>query len=174
MRQLAVRLLLLSCFSLHTTQGSGALTPSAAFADDASLISSLFAANDASYSGGRGLITLEGVSGMFLNPTSGTLSQGEFTGQYCAARLDAKDGIEVQHTPMVAYGVTDWLEIGAFGSISERATSGISATRRSPSRDSFGTPILKAREPKSIRRAPPRPPARPGARPCAGAAPARG
>lgn len=113
------------------------------FADSNELGSSVFATNPPMYAGGRGLITLEGVSGLFLNPTSGTLNQGDLTGQYCAARLD-QGGIEIQHTVMMAYGVTDWLEIGAFGRINEKV-------ERAPPRVSLhadiaaGGPLLRAR-----------------------------
>lgn len=67
------------------------------------------------YRGGRGLITLEGVTGMFLNPTSGTPVKGQITAQYCAAMLEQNDDTEVQHTAMLSFGVTDWLEVGVFG-----------------------------------------------------------
>src|SRR5215510_10421963 len=120
MRQLTVRLLLLSCVSVCITQRFGALTPSAVFADSASTMSGLFAASDTSYSGGRGLITLLGISGMFLYPTSGTLRKSQLTLQYCAAIEDVKDGTLVQHTAMVSYGITDWIEIGALGRISDQ------------------------------------------------------
>ncbi len=71
------------------------------------------------YNPGRGLITLEGVTGMFLNPTSGTMPQGTFTAQYCIAILKQNDDEEYQHTAMFGYGVTDWLEVGGFFRISE-------------------------------------------------------
>jgi hypothetical protein len=91
----------------------------AAFADRANILSGFFAKNDASYSGGRGLITFEGISGMFLNPTSGTLGQGQFTPQYCATILDEGNTTEVAHTVMLAYGITDWLEVGVHGRVSD-------------------------------------------------------
>lgn len=71
------------------------------------------------YTGGRGLITLEGVSGMFLNPTSGTLPEGTLTAQYCVAILRQNDDEEIQHTAMVSYGVTEWLEVGGLGRVSD-------------------------------------------------------
>ncbi len=65
------------------------------------------------YVGGRGLITTEGPSGMFLNPTSGTLDEGGFAAQYCLAFLHFPGGrLNVAHGAMVSYGVTDWLEVG--------------------------------------------------------------
>jgi len=71
------------------------------------------------YKGGRGLITLQGMSGMFLNPTSGTLDQGQLTVQYClyVDRFDLNN--VVGHGIMASYGVTDWLEVGAFGNLAE-------------------------------------------------------
>ena len=84
-----------------------------------SLAAQDIAAGEADYIGGRGLITLDGVSGMFLNPTSGTLPEGALTTQYCVSILRQNDDEEIQHTAMVSYGVTDWLEVGAFGRISD-------------------------------------------------------
>lgn len=72
------------------------------------------------YVGGRGLITIEGVTGMFLNPTSGTLPEGAFTAQYCVAILRQNDDEELMHTGLVSYGVTDWLEVGAFGRVNDQ------------------------------------------------------
>ena len=66
------------------------------------------------YEAGRGLITLEGPSGMFINPTSATLPKGKFTAQYCDF-IPEEDTDVVGHGLMLAYGVTDWLEVGAVG-----------------------------------------------------------
>jgi hypothetical protein len=121
MHQLSIRLLLLGCCWIWITQGLGALAPSPVFADSANLMSALFAANDASYAGGRGLVTIEGISGLFLNPTSGTLHKGQLTLQYCVSLEDASFDKLVKHVPMVAYGITDWLEIGALGRINDMA-----------------------------------------------------
>lgn len=66
------------------------------------------------YEAGRGLITLEGPSGMFINPTSATLPAGTFTAQYCIFFPDRSDRV-LGHGALAAYGVTDWLEIGALG-----------------------------------------------------------
>jgi hypothetical protein len=71
------------------------------------------------YEGGRGLITLEGVSGMFLNPTSGTLPARSITAQYCVAILERDDHTEHQHTTFLSYGITDWLEVGALGRLND-------------------------------------------------------
>jgi len=67
---------------------------------------------EALYEGGRGLITLEGPTGMFLNPTSGTLPGGAFTLQYCFL-LPTNDFSEVMGNGLLlAYGITDFLEVG--------------------------------------------------------------
>jgi len=82
-----------------------------------------FAGNDGNYKGARGLVTLEGITGMYLNPTSGTLAAGKLTLQYCIAMLKQQagqnTGTENQHTAMATYGVTDWLELGALGRVSD-------------------------------------------------------
>lgn len=68
-----------------------------------------------SYAGGRGLITLEGPTGMFQNITSGTLKRGDFTTQSCLSFKESNgDNFQWLGT-LVSYGVTDWLEVGAFG-----------------------------------------------------------
>ncbi len=67
------------------------------------------------YEGGRGLITTEGPSGMFINPTSGTMPAHAATLQYCFL-LPTNDFSEVMgHGAMLAYGVTDFFEVGAVG-----------------------------------------------------------
>ena len=98
--------------SAYGTGGAGA--------EEERSVGTPLASDHEDYDGGRGLITLEGVSGMFLNPTSGTLPAGSLTAQYCAAVLD-KGGTEVQHTAMFSYGVTDWFEIGALGRVTDPA-----------------------------------------------------
>lgn len=71
-------------------------------------------APEAPYEGGRGLLTLEGPSGMFLNPTSATLPKGAFTAQACYLNPNLDDSVNASGA-MVAYGVTDWLELGILG-----------------------------------------------------------
>jgi hypothetical protein len=81
------------------------------------------------YEAGRGLITLEGPSGMFINPTSATLPKGAMTLQYCLF-IPEDSGKLIGHGLMGAYGVTDWLEIGGIGSmvdINEPASRTIAA-----------------------------------------------
>jgi hypothetical protein len=68
----------------------------------------------APYEAGRGLLTTEGPSGLFMNPTSATLPQGAFTAQYCFF-LPENDSSPWGHGYMAAYGVTDWAEIGVIG-----------------------------------------------------------
>ena len=66
------------------------------------------------YEAGRGLLTMEGPSGLFMNPTSATLPQGAFTAQYCFF-LPENDSSPWAHGYMAAYGITDWAELGVIG-----------------------------------------------------------
>lgn len=66
------------------------------------------------YEAGRGLITLEGPSGMFINPTSATLPKGAFTWQYCLF-FPNTDSETIAQGSMASFGITDWLEVGAVG-----------------------------------------------------------
>ena len=66
------------------------------------------------YEGGRGLITLEGPSGMFINPTSGTLPKKAATAQYCVFFPDNETDV-VGHGLFAGYGVRDDIEVGAIG-----------------------------------------------------------
>jgi hypothetical protein len=59
----------------------------------------------------RGLITLEGPSGMFLNPTSATLPQGVLAYGYCFVLTNQETDI-LGHAMFMSYGVRDWLELG--------------------------------------------------------------
>src|SRR4051812_37075719 len=59
----------------------------------------------------RGNITLEGPSGMFLNPTSATLPQGIWSAGYCVV-LTNQDTDILGHSMYASYGVRDWLELG--------------------------------------------------------------
>jgi hypothetical protein len=65
------------------------------------------------YVGGRGLLTIEGPTGMFINPTSGTMPAGAFTAQYCffLPNWSATDPL-MAHGALLSFGVTDWLEVG--------------------------------------------------------------
>ena len=71
---------------------------------------------EAPYEAGRGLITLEGPSGMFINPTSATLPKNAYTAQYCIF-FPNQDTDVVGHGMMASYGITDWLEVGAQGNL---------------------------------------------------------
>jgi hypothetical protein len=62
----------------------------------------------------RGNVTLEGPSGMFINPTSATIPAGEFSIGYCALLVEQKTDI-LQHVLFFTYGVRDWLELGVVG-----------------------------------------------------------
>ena len=64
----------------------------------------------------RGLVTLEGPSGMFLNPTSATLPQGVFAIGFCSVLTNQDTDILGYHMFM-SYGVRDWLELGVVASM---------------------------------------------------------
>ena len=66
------------------------------------------------YEAGRGLITLEGPSGMFINPTSATLPAGYSTVQYCMFLPNQNNDV-TGNGFYGAYGITDFLEVGAIG-----------------------------------------------------------
>ena len=67
---------------------------------------------------GHGNITAEGPTGLFLNPTSTPLAEGELIVQYCAALLeDVENNNFNSHNALIAYGIKDWLEVGAIGKV---------------------------------------------------------
>jgi hypothetical protein len=59
----------------------------------------------------RGNITLEGPSGMFLNPTSATVPQGVWSAGFCSI-LTNQDTDILGYSMFASYGVRDWLELG--------------------------------------------------------------
>ncbi len=59
-----------------------------------------------------GNLTLEGPTGMFLNPTSSTLKEKQFIVQYCVALLKFQNRNVPDHYAIASYGMTDWLEVG--------------------------------------------------------------
>jgi hypothetical protein len=59
----------------------------------------------------RGNITLEGPSGMFLNPTTATLPQGVWSAGFCSI-LTNQDTDILGYSMFASYGVRDWLELG--------------------------------------------------------------
>jgi hypothetical protein len=59
----------------------------------------------------RGLVTSEGPSGMFMNPTTATLPQGAFAFAYCSVLTNHDTNILGNHM-FLSYGVRDWLELG--------------------------------------------------------------
>ena len=67
------------------------------------------------YSGGRGLITYSGQTGMFMNPTSGTANAGDISLQSCALVFDIGGKTVVSHAVLATVGATDWLELGVYG-----------------------------------------------------------
>lgn len=78
----------------------------------------------AEYEANRGLLTLEGPSGMFINPTSATLPEGAFTAQYCFLLPDFDFDDTIGHGAMLAYGLKEWLEVGALASFLQDAPGG--------------------------------------------------
>ena len=82
-----------------------------------------FEAPAASFS--HGLITTEGPSGMFINPTSGTLPQGTFVLNYCVFVPTIPEGVgAVWHGVLLSYGVRDWLEVGFIANLEDLSLDG--------------------------------------------------
>jgi hypothetical protein len=69
------------------------------------------------------MITLEGPSGMFLNPTSATLPQGALAYGYCFVLTNQETDI-LGHAMFMSYGVRDWLELGVVANMVNFRTSG--------------------------------------------------
>jgi hypothetical protein len=89
-----------------------------------------FANNEGAYSGGRGLITASGPTGMFLNPTSGTLSKGAISAQVFGSIIkpisNLPNGGQDQfpyYNGLLGYGVTDWLEVGGLVQVVDRSNN---------------------------------------------------
>lgn len=64
-----------------------------------------------------GNLTLEGPTGMFLNPTSTTLKENQFIVQYCVALLKFNNTSVPDHYAIASYGIRDWLEFGVTGRV---------------------------------------------------------
>lgn len=86
--------------------------------------------NGSDYIGGRGLITASGPTGMFLNPTSGTLAKGGIAAQVFGSTIkpisDLPTGGQDQFAyfnGLLGYGVTDWLEVGGLIQVVDRSNS---------------------------------------------------
>ena len=92
----------------------------------------------------RGLVTLEGPSGMFLNPTSATLPQGTFASGYCFV-LTNQDTDILGHHMFFSYGVRDWLELGVVADMFNLNSSG--GVREGIPEGSYGTggPMARVR-----------------------------
>lgn len=90
----------------------------------------LFANNDGAYNGGRGLITASGPTGMFLNPTSGTMQKGDITAQVFGSTIKpisrlpnvGKDQF-AYYNALLGYGITDWLEVGGLVQLADRSNN---------------------------------------------------
>ena len=89
-----------------------------------------FADNEGAYSGGRGLITASGPTGMFLNPTSGTLTKGAISAQVFGSIIkpmstDPNGGQDQfgYYNGLLGYGVTDWIEVGGLMQVVDRSNN---------------------------------------------------
>lgn len=60
----------------------------------------------------RGVITIDGIPGMFLNPTSGTLKKGEISFQACISTQDWVGDDVRWKGAFAAYGVSNRFELG--------------------------------------------------------------
>ena len=92
----------------------------------------------------RGLVTLEGPSGMFLNPTSATLPQGAFASGYCFVLTEQATDV-LGHHMFFSYGVRDWLELGVVADMFNLNASG--GVKENLSAGSYGTggPMARVR-----------------------------
>ena len=107
------------------------MDPSGSFAQTAeSGALKFFANNEGAYSGGRGLITASGPTGMFLNPTSGTLTKGAISAQVFGSIIKpmstAPTGGQDQfgyYNGLLGYCVTDWLEVGGLVQVVDRSNN---------------------------------------------------
>ncbi len=68
----------------------------------------LFAAGNP---GSRGVITINGLPGMFINPTSGTLPKGEISVQACISDIDWVGDDSYWKGLLVGYGFSDRFEL---------------------------------------------------------------
>ncbi|MGL4397528.1 MAG: hypothetical protein ACRCS9_13385 [Hyphomicrobium sp.] len=67
------------------------------------------------YTGGLGLITTLGPTGLFQNATSGILPKNAFSVESCMAFKENNSDHFQSNGVLLTYGVTDWLEISGFG-----------------------------------------------------------
>jgi len=88
-------------------------------------------AEEANYEGGRGLLTLQGPSGMFINPTSGTLPEDNATLQFCVLFPNNESDV-VGYGAMGSFGYTDALEIGGHGKYVDMRAADDSASFAGP------------------------------------------
>jgi hypothetical protein len=107
------------------------MDPSGSFAETAESVSpKFFANNEGDYSGGRGLITASGPTGMFLNPTSGTLTKGAISAQVFGSVIKPISTLPTggqdqfaYYNGLLGYGVTDWLEVGGLMQVVDRSSN---------------------------------------------------
>jgi hypothetical protein len=89
-----------------------------------------FANNDSGYKGGRGLITASGPTGMFLNPTSGTMAKEEISAQVFGSTIKPISNLPTggqdqfgYYNGLLGYGVTDWFEVGGLVQVVDRSNN---------------------------------------------------
>jgi len=89
-----------------------------------------FANNEGDYRGGRGLITASGPTGMFLNPTSGTLTKGAISAQVFGSTIKPVSNLPTggqdqfgYYNGLLGYGVTDWIEVGGLIQVVDRSNN---------------------------------------------------
>ena len=107
------------------------MDPSGSFAQTAeSGAPKFFANNEGAYNGGRGLITASGPTGMFLNPTSGTLTKGAISAQVFGSIIKPISTLPTggqdqfgYYNGLLGYGVTDWLEVGGLMQVVDRSNN---------------------------------------------------
>lgn len=100
--------------------------------------------------GGLGLITVEGPTGMFLNPTSGIMPKGALTLESCMSFRNNDGDHHAANALLAVYGLTEWLEVGSVGLIvhgldpaavgSEEVSAGQINTRARLVKDRDGMP----------------------------------
>lgn len=94
----------------HTSKAGRDLLCAALIAVTGALVGPAWA--EENYEAGRGLLTLEGPSGMFINPTSATLPENAGTLQACVFFPENKTDV-VGYGLVGSYGLTDEFELGA-------------------------------------------------------------
>ena len=64
---------------------------------------------------GASPVTVEGPRGMFINPTSETLKEGDFAGSVCGAAIAGDSNYTTTYGQSLSYGVSESIEFGGVG-----------------------------------------------------------